>query len=149
VIKPIVGFLGMSHLGLVSATATASLGFETVCFDLNSSLILELRGGKLPIVEPGLLELMLSNGVRQSYTSSITDLARCDVVYVATDVATDHEGRSDTSAQLELIELITPVLNKEAVLVVLSQVEPGFTRAMREPGLSRRIRLRHWYSVAQ
>ena len=31
--SPVVGFLGMTHLGLVSATAVASVGFETVCFD--------------------------------------------------------------------------------------------------------------------
>ena len=31
--RPVVGFAGMTHLGLVSAAAVASKGFETICYD--------------------------------------------------------------------------------------------------------------------
>lgn len=136
--KPVVGFLGMTHLGLVSATAVASAGFETVCFDRDAALVARLRKGELPVVEPDLPELIASNGACQIYTADIADMARCDVVYAAPDVATDDEGRSDTTVLRELIDLVTPVLGKDAVLVVLSQVEPGFTRGMRAPEPSRR-----------
>ena len=136
--KPVVGFLGMTHLGLVSAASIAGAGFETICFDRDAALIARLRKGELPVVEPDLPELIAANGDLQFYTSSIADMVRCDVVYAAPDVATDDQGRSDTTVLRELIDLVTPVLGKDAVLVVLSQVEPGFTRAMRAPELSRR-----------
>src|ERR1019366_9349800 len=60
-----------------------------------------------------------------------------DFVYLAPDIATDDEGRSDDGLLRDLIDLVLPVLRKDAVLVVLSQVEPGFTRSMSvpEPGL--------------
>jgi UDPglucose 6-dehydrogenase len=64
------------------------------------------------------------------FTSNIADLARCDVVYIAPDIPTDDQGRSDTTTIHRLIDAVSPVLGPQAVMVVLSQVEPGFTRAL-------------------
>ena len=52
--QPVIGFAGMTHLGLNSAAAVASHGFGTVCFDPDKGAIERLRGGNLPVVEPGL-----------------------------------------------------------------------------------------------
>ena len=136
--RPVVGFAGMTHLGLVSASAVAGAGFDTICFDPDAALVARLRNRELPVVEPDLPELIESNGVRQMFTSALGDVSRCDVVYVAPDIATDDEGRSDTSVLSALIDLVVPAMRPEAVLVVLSQVEPGFTRALRAPELDRR-----------
>ena len=135
---PVVGFAGMSHLGLVSAAAVAGAEFETVCFDNSPELIASLRKGELPIVEPDLAELIKANGARQRFTPSVAELRACDVVYVALDIATDAEGRSDTSALRALIDSTVPVIHDEAALVVLSQVEPGFTSALSSPPPARR-----------
>jgi UDPglucose 6-dehydrogenase len=135
---PVVGFAGMTHLGLVSAAAVAAAGFETVCFDQDVELIASLSKGDLPIVEPGLAELLGANGARQRFTSLVSDMSRCDVVYAALDIDTDAEGRSDTSGLKALIDLIVPAMHAEAVLVVLSQVEPGFTCALPAPPPDRR-----------
>jgi UDPglucose 6-dehydrogenase len=137
-VKPVVGFVGMTHLGLVSASAVAGAGFETICFDRDEVLVADLRRGKLPVIEPALPELIAANGTRQTYTPNAADIARCDVVYVAPDIATDEEGRSDAGVLGELIDLVGSVLRKDAILVVLSQVEPGFTRRMSEPEPARR-----------
>jgi UDPglucose 6-dehydrogenase len=131
--RPVVAFAGMTHLGLVSATAVSGAGFETVCFDNDAGLIERLRNGDLPVVEPDLPELLNSNAGMQRFTSSLSDIGACDVVYVAPDISTDDEGRSDTSALGALIDLIVPAMHPQAVLVVLSQVEPGFTRALSAP----------------
>ena len=87
--KPVVGFAGMTHLGLVSASAVAGAGFETVCFDRDATLVADLRRGRLPVLEPDLPELMAANGARQSFSANAADLGRCDVVYLAPDIATD------------------------------------------------------------
>ena len=34
--KPVIGFAGMTHLGLVSASAAAGQGFRTVAFDADA-----------------------------------------------------------------------------------------------------------------
>ena len=68
---PVVGFAGMTHLGLVSATVTASRGFPTICFDPDPALIDEIKLGRLPVSEPDLPELLQANGKRQSFTAAI------------------------------------------------------------------------------
>jgi UDPglucose 6-dehydrogenase len=134
----VVGFAGMTHLGLVSATAVASRGFKTICFDPNADLVANLTKGKLPVLEPDLDDLVAANDDRQVFTSNIADLGQCDVVYIAPDIPTDDQGRSDTATILRLIDAVTPVLGPQAVMVVLSQVEPGFTRALKAPEPARR-----------
>lgn len=135
---PVVGFAGMTHLGLVSATGLSSRGFETVCFDADTALVERLRAGRLPVLEPGLDEMLAANGALQSFTADLADLGRCDVIYVAPDVPTDDQGQSDTAALSELIARVASVLKPEAVMVVLSQVPPGFTRSLAAPPLAQR-----------
>jgi len=125
--KPTVGFAGMTHLGLVSATAVAAQGFKVVCFDSDQVLIGRLARQQLPVLEPGLNELIKSNGARQQFTAAPGDLAACDVIYVAPDVPTDDQGRSDVTGLTELIHSTAAVMNPSAVMVVLSQVPPGYT----------------------
>ncbi|MGH7880890.1 MAG: UDP binding domain-containing protein, partial [Candidatus Binataceae bacterium] len=54
-------------------------------------------------------------------------------VYVAVDVPTDEAGRSDLGAIHAMIAQVKPVLAPGATLIVLSQVPPGFTRALAMP----------------
>src|SRR5262245_17101304 len=100
---PVVGFAGMTHLGLVSAAAVAGRGFEVVCFDPDASLIDRLTRQDWPVLEPGLDALIRSNGARQRFTNVHADLAACDVVYVAPDVPTDDQGNSDVAGLTALV----------------------------------------------
>jgi UDPglucose 6-dehydrogenase len=92
--KPVVGFAGMTHLGLVSAAAVADRGFEVMCFDPDGSLIERLGRQDWPVHEPGLGELIGRNGTRQRFTRASRDLGACEVVYVAPDVPTDDHAHS-------------------------------------------------------
>ncbi len=136
---PKVGFAGMTHLGLVSAAGIAGRGFEVVCYDADSLLIERLQRGVLPVSEPDLDDLVRANGLRQRFTAEIAALAECDVVYVAPDIPTDNAGRSDTAGIRTLIDHVNAALAERAILVVLSQVEPGFTRRLTSPALARRF----------
>lgn len=130
--ETIVGFAGMTHLGLVSATAVAAKGFTTVCYGEDQGVVAKLAAGRLPVLEPGLEDLLRANADRQTFTAAIADLGRCDVVYVAPDVPTDDRGQSDLTGIRALIERVNGALREDAVLVVLSQVPPGFTRGLRQ-----------------
>lgn len=132
---PVVGYAGMTHLGLVSAVAGAERGCRVVCFDHDSGLVSRLQRGELPVVEPDLPELLKKNKVRIAFTSRVEDLRDCRIVYVAPDVPTDDAGSSDLAPVDSLIGQVTPHLDKNAVLIVLSQVPPGFTRARQRPNL--------------
>lgn len=128
-----VGYAGMTHLGLVSATGTCAKGFTTVCYDADSDLIGRLRERQLPVSEPELISTIAANGARQSFTSSVKRLGQCDIVYIAPDVPTDNEGCSSLGDVEDLIEEVNRNIHEAAILVVLCQVPPGFTRKVDRP----------------
>jgi UDPglucose 6-dehydrogenase len=126
-----IGFAGLSHLGIHYSLATAAKGFDIIAFDSSPQLVGNLVKGQLPVEEPGLRELFEANRQRVRYTSDPHDLSVCELVFVTLDVKTDEDNRSDTAPLLLLIWQIAPRVAKGAALVVLSQVKPGFTRKLR------------------
>lgn len=128
--KPVIAYAGMTHLGLNSAVAAAEKGFSVVCYDGDASRIHALSQLELHVVEPGLPELLAKNSERITFTADPADLTSCDVVYVAPDVATDDAGQSDLSGINAIIGQVNRAIRADAVMVVLSQVPPGFTRQL-------------------
>lgn len=126
---PTVGFAGLTHLGIVSSAAAAAKGAAVVAFDPDAGLVACLQKGELPIHEPGLEKLIAAHRARLEYTSAAGDLTRCDLVYICPDVATDDRGQSDLSGLVPLLQTVADAVRPDAVLVLLSQVPPGFTRA--------------------
>jgi UDPglucose 6-dehydrogenase len=129
-----IGFAGMTHLGLVSGIAAAEKGFDVVCYDPDAARIGAIAAGKLPVSEPRLDELREKNQRRLKFTAAARDLAACDVVYVAPDVPTDDTGASDLGPIDAMLGRVFEAARHDAVIVVLSQVPPGFTRARQRPG---------------
>ena len=131
---PIIGFVGMTHLGLVSGVSAAEKGFSLVCFDPNTDRIAALNKGVLPVSEPQLADLVAKNSSRLRFTSESADLQSCDVIYVAPDVATDEQGQSDLQTINNLLDVVFKAARSDAVIVVLSQVPPGYTRSKQLTG---------------
>jgi len=127
--RPVLGFAGMTHLGLVSGICAAEKGFKVVCFDPESSRIAPLLRGELPVLEPGLPELLLKNKERLLFTSDSAALSSCGVIYVAPDVPTDGQGSGDLTPVSAMLDSAFKASPDHTVVVVLSQVPPGFTRA--------------------
>ena len=126
-----IGFVGLSHLGIVYGLATAAKGFAVVGFDSDDALCARLAQGKFPVSEPGLNELFAVNQTRLTFTADATALAQCRVVFYSLDVPTDDAGHSDLSPLRELITLTAPHLAPDATAVILCQVPPGFTRSLK------------------
>lgn len=124
-----IGYAGMTHLGLNSAVAAADRGCDVVCYDADAARIATLARGEPTVVEPDLPELLRKHAARLHFTTDVRALAPCDVVYVAPDVPTDDTGRSDLGPIDALIRDVDAALPAQAVMVILSQVPPGFTRA--------------------
>ena len=126
---PVIGFAGMTHLGLVSGVSAAEKGFKLVCYDSDRGLISNLSTCKLPVAEPQLGELIVKNRQLINFTNDITRLQECDVVYVAPDVPTDNKGKSDLTSINLILDAVFEATRPETIIVVLSQVPPGFTRS--------------------
>ena len=129
-----IGFAGMTHLGINSAAAAAEKGFDVVCYDSDAAVIAALQAGRLPVTEPQLPELLKKNASRIRYSADAGVLAACAVVYIAPDVTTDDAGRSDLGRIDALIPAVDAAMAADAVMVILSQVPPGFTRARARAG---------------
>lgn len=132
--KPVIGFVGMTHLGINSAAASGAKGFATLCFDPDAALIGRLARGDVPVIEPDLNEALAAHADKFTYSSQAADLTACDVIYVAPDVPTDDSGASDLGPIEGLLAIVEAHRRDDSVLVVLSQVPPGFTRARQHPG---------------
>ncbi len=131
---PVVGYVGMTHLGLCSAVAAASKGFATRAVDRDPALIARLDAGQLPVVEPRLDDLLREHRERIRFSADAAELGACDVIYVAPDVATDDTGKSSLDVLDGLLEFTLANTRPDAVVVVLSQVPPGYTRARQQAG---------------
>lgn len=133
-VSTVVGFAGMTHLGLVSCVAAAEKGFRAVGFDSDPARIAALKRGDLPVSEPQLDSLATKNAGRLTFTASAEDLSECDVIYVAPDVPTDDQGESELAPVNALLDIVFDAARGDAVIVVLSQVPPGFTRSRQRAG---------------
>ena len=122
----IIGFVGLSHLGLVSLCAAASKGCEIVAFDSQMDTKL-INKNKIAINEPGLNSIFKKNKKRIKITKNIKDLSTCDLIYISKDVPTNSNGKSDLNPIKKIIKNISFLKNKSR-LIILSQVNPGFTR---------------------
>ena len=56
--KPVIGFAGLTHLGLNSAVASAARGFNIIGFHDDKQMVENLSQGVLHVTEPTLPELM-------------------------------------------------------------------------------------------
>jgi len=124
---PVVGFAGLTHLGLVSAAATGRK-FRTIAFDVDEDRVERIKAMDLPVEEPGLEDLVKDNGERLAFAAEPSALSECDVIFISVDVPTDDAGESSLAPIRTMIDAVAPVAKIGAVIVVLSQVPPGFTR---------------------
>jgi len=134
--KPRIAYVGMTHLGLCSAVGAASKGFSTLGFAQDAVLIGRLEDGELPVNEPDLDNMLRDNRDRIVFASVPNELREYDLIYVAPDVPTDDNGRSDLQPIDALLDLVLANARSDATVVVLSQVPPGFTRARMRIGLN-------------
>lgn len=128
--KPRLGFAGLSHLGICSGVAAAAHGFDVAGFHPDPDVVVGLECGDLPVVEPDLNRLFNEHRSSLRFSASPEILATCDLVYLSFDVPTDDKGESDLAPIRTLIAEISPHLAAHALLVILCQVPPGFTRSL-------------------
>ena len=76
--------IGTGYLGATHAACMASLGFEVIGYDTETSKIELLSKGKVPFYEPDLEDLLaeqIKSG-RLTFTTNINDLADADVHFI-------------------------------------------------------------------
>lgn len=124
------GFVGLSHLGIISSIGWASFGGPVIAADLDEGPVEALRRGVLPVHEPSLEDLFGRVRQRMTFSTDFSHLRHCPLVIVARDVPTDEANASDPSVVLRLLDAAVPHLQQDVTLAVMSQVPTGFTRRL-------------------
>ena len=102
--KPLIGFCGLTHLGICSAVAAIAKGFKVVCYDSNDDVVKSLKQGILSIVEPDVANVLERNKKLVTFTNNIKEVTSCDVIYISLDIKTSSNGRSDLGPINELTQ---------------------------------------------
>ena len=94
-IKPIIAFVGMTHLGINYLAASAEKGFRVIGFDIEKKKILRLNKRQFEFNEPGLINAVKNNSNKISFESDFNQLSKCKIIYICPDVTTNSFGKSN------------------------------------------------------
>ncbi|HEX8760315.1 MAG TPA: UDP-glucose/GDP-mannose dehydrogenase family protein [Pseudonocardiaceae bacterium] len=126
-----IAVIGSGYVGLTTGACLASLGHRVVCADVDEAKVARLSGGEVPILEPGLPELV-GEGLAAGRLRFVVGAAAAvgngadaaEVVFLCVQTPMGSGGAADLSAvesvAAEIRELLPPgcvVVNKSTVPV--------------------------------
>ena len=120
-----VVMVGTGYVGLVSGVCFADFGHDVVCVDKDPAKIETLRGGGVPIFEPG-LDALIAKNVRGGRLSFTTDLAEAvsgaEAVFIAVGTPSRRgDGYADLSYVYAAAEEIAGLLPQDGFTVVVTK----------------------------
>jgi UDPglucose 6-dehydrogenase len=125
-----IGVIGTGYVGLVTAAGFAELGNQVWCVDIDAAKIERLRGGEVPIYEPGLEALLARNQDRLHFSTDLSEaLEHARLLFVAVGTPPTYSGDADLSAVHAVVDAI-PASERHA-LVMKSTVPCGTGAAIR------------------
>jgi UDPglucose 6-dehydrogenase len=124
-----VGVIGAGWVGLVTAACFAELGHEVHSRDIVVEKVESLRGGEVPIHEPGLAELLDRNRERLHFTTEMGPvLDGAELLFCCVDTPPTVSGDADLSRVLGVVDDIAGS-NRHAI-IMKSTVPVGTGRAV-------------------
>ena len=130
-----IAVIGTGYVGLVSGACFSEMGVHVTCVDVNSEKIESLKGGVMPIYEPGLKEMVLQNMNmgRLHFTDSLSDaLSDADVAFIAVGTPAGEDGSADLSYVEDVAHQIGECIDHYILVVTKSTVPVGTTYRVKE-----------------
>lgn len=128
-----ITIVGTGYQGLVVGTCLADNGHRVICVDRDVARIEGLAGGKLPIHEPGLEELVARNleEERLSFTSDLgAAVSDCLAVFICVGTPLRADGSADTADVLDATRQVAAHMGGYRILVNKSTCPPGTAEEM-------------------
>ncbi len=121
------GYVGLACVGFVT------LGHEVVGYDIDAAKIDRLNRGEMPIVEPGLLEL-IEEGKRNRQLTFTTDLGSAlsgaDVCFVCVGTPALSDGNADLQFVDAAVTAVNAAKDEGTIVVIKSTVPVGTCRRL-------------------
>jgi UDPglucose 6-dehydrogenase len=130
-----IAVIGTGYVGLVAGACFAESGNDVVCVDRDDSKIRLLRGGKMPIYEPGLEELVRRNRheSRLTFTTTLPKAVRgAAIAFIAVGTPQGEDGSADLQHVLDVARDVARAMNGYKVIVNKSTVPVGTAVRVRE-----------------
>ncbi|MFQ6079241.1 MAG: nucleotide sugar dehydrogenase, partial [Thermodesulfobacteriota bacterium] len=126
---------GTGYVGLVTGACLADTGNDVICFDIDADKIEKLKGGVIPIYEPGLEELLRRN-VEEGRLAFSTDLEFClgssEVHFIAVGTPNGDDGCADITNVFQVAREIGRSMDGYRVIVIKSTVPVGTADEVRQ-----------------
>ena len=129
-----ITIIGSGYVGLVSGACFADLGNDVVCLDVDEKKIAQLRGGGIPIYEPGLQSLVNQNVAtgRLRFTTDVEEaVAHGAVQFIAVGTPSDQDGSADMRYVIAAARNIGRSMDQYRVIVNKSTVPVGTAERVR------------------
>jgi len=130
-----IAVVGTGYVGLVTGTCFADSGNEVICIDKDEAKIAVLEKGKIPIYEPGLLEMVHRNS-RDGRLVFTTDLPKgvqsSDLVFIAVGTPQSETGAADLSTVFAVAKSIALAANKTKIVIIKSTVPVGTNKKVQD-----------------
>ena len=137
-----IAVIGTGYVGLVTSTCLAESGNDVVGIDKDERKIAMLEAGRLPIYEPGLLELVQRNR-REGRLHFTTDLAGAlapaQLAFIAVGTPQGADGSADLNNLWAVVDALGGTVasgqwpgTSHKTLVIKSTVPVGTNRAVAE-----------------
>ncbi|HZZ52043.1 MAG TPA: UDP-glucose/GDP-mannose dehydrogenase family protein [Pseudonocardia sp.] len=131
-----IAVIGAGYVGLTTGACLASLGHHVVCADVNAEKIARLREGVIPMLEPGLAELVaegLAAGRLQFVVGAREAIARpggdaddqVEVMFLCVPTPMGDGGAADLAAVEAVAHEVRDLLPRGCVVVNKSTVPVG------------------------
>ncbi len=123
-----ITIFGSGYVGLVTAACFADAGNDVLCVDIDASKVERLRRGESPIYEPGLDDMLLSNGQagRLKFTTSAAEgVAHGMYQFIAVGTPPNEDGSADMQYVLAVAKSIGEHMDGYRVVISKSTVPVG------------------------
>ena len=123
-----ITIFGTGYVGLVTGACLADSGNHVLCVDIDAEKIERLRGGEIPIHEPGLESLVernVSAGRLHFSTSAAEGVAHGLMILIAVGTPPDEDGSADLRHVLAVASSIGEHLDGYRVVIDKSTVPVG------------------------
>lgn len=118
-----LAIIGTGYVGLTTGTCFAEVGHNVVCVDNNQAKVEALLQGKVPIYEPDLEDLILSNvsAGRLHFTTNLAEaVASSEIIFIAVPTPPQEDGSVDLSyiesVSHEIADALTPEMGYRVVV---------------------------------
>ena len=126
-----IAVIGTGYVGLVQGTCLADSGNDVVCVDKVEAKIAMLRGGEVPIFEPGLAELVRRNARdgRLTFTTDLAEaVAEAELIFIAVGTPQGDDGAANLGGVWAVGEQLAALLSdreRPKIIVIKSTVPVG------------------------